>query len=318
LKRQNLLFILFAMLTATASGDGFNTIAKTNSLLKKAEKAMKEKSFRIASKTYEEALKENPDLPAQTRLNLAHAYFESGQNRLAQKNYLSSLNGLSSVAQKSNACLQLGNLSIKEKDYKSALNWYQKSLLHQPDNTTARRNFEMAWKLNKQKEEENEKEKKNPNPERNSGNENQQNQQQKDQNQGKSEPEQNKSNQNQNGKGRDSNQQQNQKSEGKERTKDKEESKKPETGKRGEEKQEEGKEEEKDEEGKESRKKTNESREEDPDSYRMDKKKLKESGLNEEQAKNMLKAMRQSEVKYLQQRQFKGKTNTKSGSGPRW
>ena len=65
-------------------------------------------------------------------------------------------------------------------------------------------------------------------------------------------------------------------------------------------------------------KKTSESDSQDPEAYRMDKKKLRESGLNEEQAKNMLKAMRQSEIKYLQQRQFRGKNNQKVNSGPRW
>jgi len=316
LKRQILLFILISAFPFEISADGFNSIAKTNSLLKKAEKAMKEKNFRLASKSYEEALKEDPELPAQAKLNLAHAYFETGQNRLAQKNYLSSLSGLSSVTQKSNACLQLGNLFVREKDYKNALDWYRKSLLHQPENTIARKNYEMAWKLNKQKEAEKEKQKKDP--ERDSPNNNQKNQQQKDQNQSPSEQDKNNSDRNQSGKGSDSNQQDNQNPEGKGKVKDREEQDKPEAAKQREEKQDEGKEEEKDDSGKDSRKKTNESKQEDPDAIRMDKKKLQESGLNEEQAKNMLKAMRQNEVKYLQQRQFKGKNSPKPGSGPRW
>jgi hypothetical protein len=78
------------------------------------------------------------------------------------------------------------------------------------------------------------------------------------------------------------------------------------------------KEENPDQQGKDSQKKNQESSADDPDSYRMDKQKLRESGLNEEQAKNMLQAMRQNEVKYLQQRRFKGKGNARGKSGPRW
>lgn len=266
---------------------------------------MKEKKFRQAIKSYEEALKENPELPAQVKLNLGHAYYETGQNRQAQKYYLASMPGLTSPSEKANACLQLGNLFVREKDYKSALDWFQKSLLQQPDNRIARKNFELAWHLNKKKEEEEKKK----NPERN-----QDNQQQNNQNQKKEDPGQNKSGQNQTGNGKDGatkpNQNQQSKKNGEEKSKD---SKKQEEKRGGEEK-----EEEKDLNGQNSKKKTNESNAEDPESYRVDRQKLRESGLNEEQAKNMLQAMRQSEVKYLQQRRFKGKNGSKSKSGPRW
>ena len=57
---------------------------------------------------------------------------------------------------------------------------------------------------------------------------------------------------------------------------------------------------------------------EDPEAYRMDRKKLQEAGLSEEQAKNMLQAMRQNEVKYLQQKRFKSKSAGNNKSVPRW
>ena len=277
---------------------------------------MKEKNYRSAIRAYEDALKENPNLPAQTRLNLGHAYYETGQNRLAQKNYLAALNGLSSPVQKSNACLQLGNLFVKEKNYKTSLDWFQKSLLQSPENKIARRNFELAWHQNKKKEEEEQKK----NPERNRN----QDKDKSQSNQNKQENGQN--NQNQTSQGKNSNSQQNpdkpgnQKGEQEEQKEEanKPDSKKTESKKTEEEKQGESKEEEKDENGKESRKKTDESNSEDPDAFRLDRQKLKESGLNEEQAKNMLQAMRQNEVKYLQQRRFKGKSNAKGNSGPRW
>jgi tetratricopeptide (TPR) repeat protein len=318
LKRKFLTFI-FALIPAFyAVSDGFNSIARTNAALRKAETAMKEKNYRSAVSAYEEALKENPNLPAQTKLNLGHAYYETGQNRLAQKNYLAALNGLSSPSQKSNACLQLGNLFVKEKNYKTALEWFQKSLLQSPENKIARQNFELAWHQNKKKEEEEQKK----NPERNQ-NQDKNNSQQK---QDKQDNRQNKPDQNQSGQGKNTESQQNPNKPGnqkREQDNQKEDpknpdSKKPEPKKPEEEKQGESKEEEKDEGGKESRKKTDESNSEDPDAFRLDRQKLKESGLNEEQAKNMLQAMRQNEVKYLQQRRFKGKGNARGKSGPRW
>lgn len=278
---------------------------------------MKEKNFRMAVRAYENALKENPDLPAQTKLNLGHAYYELGKNRQAQKNYIAALTNLQSPSLKSNACLQLGNLFVKEKNYKTALEWYQKSLLNQADNKKARINYELAWNLNKRKEEEEKKKNSAGNPEQDK----KQNQENNNANQtkkdsgkpqpgrdqkgrdGESEKEENQKNSNKGKEQSSSNQE-------KENEKDKEEPKGKNEGKQTEENEDDG--------GKESKKKTKESNSDDPESYRLDRQKLRESGLNEEQAKNMLKAMRQSEVKYLQQRRFQGNNKPTGKTGPRW
>ena len=119
MKRLISVFIFTCLLAVQMRADGFNSIARSNASLRKADKAMKDKDFRTAAKSYEEALKEEPELPAQTRLNLGHAYYHLGNKALAQKNYLAALASMNSPALKSNACLQMGNLFSKEKNYKT-------------------------------------------------------------------------------------------------------------------------------------------------------------------------------------------------------
>ena len=322
---KRLLFILilgFAEILQ-AYGDGFGTISRTNSRIKEGAKAMKSKDFQTAALRYEEALKEYPNLPAQVRMNLAHSYYNLNKNSNAQKNYLIALSQLNTPKLKSVACQQIGNIYSREKNYKSALEWYQKSLLHLPENKSARLNYELAYKLNKKKEEEEKKQ----NPKKNQSKQSQNNQQQQ-------KPEQQKENQ----KNQQQQDQQNQGNTGKDKKDSQNEkgSEKKDSGagpKKGDKqgqtqteqnenksdsKQEGGKQETPDENGKDSKEKTKDSNMEDPEAYRMDRKKLQEAGLSEEQAKNMLQAMRQNEVKYLQQKRFKSKSAGNNKSGPRW
>jgi hypothetical protein len=56
----------------------------------------------------------------------------------------------------------------------------------------------------------------------------------------------------------------------------------------------------------------------DPEAQRMDRKKLQEAGLSETQARNLLQAMRQNEVKYLQQRRYKSQKGGSDKDRPKW
>lgn len=303
------LFSLISITTVLA--DGFNSIARSNSSLKKALEATKKKDFRQAVNAYEEALRENPDPSGQIHLNLAHACFQSGMMSKAKKNYETALPALPNNNQKSAACLQLGNIFSKEKDYKAALEWYRKSLLFNPDSQKARLNYELAWRLQKQKDSEQKKSEPERDPKK-----------KKDQNQSKQENEkqqQQDKKQNQEQNQQDSNQQKEQeKSRGKnpqgreDEKGNSEDTQEQESRQKGKD----AKESNPSDKGENAREKVKESNMDDPDAFRMDKKKLKESGLTEEQARNMLQAMRQSEVKYLQQKRFKGKSSSKEGR--RW
>lgn len=321
LKRRTGLLI-FLLLCGAAKAGGFNSIARSNASLQRAEKAMKEKNFQEAAKAWEEALREKSDLPAQVKLNLGHAYYASGRWKLAEKNYQNALAALNSPAQKSVACQQIGNLFSRNKDYKSALDWYQKSLLHDPENRSARLNFELAWKLRKQQETEEKKQaeqQKQQNPEKQENPQKQNNNDQiqqpqssgSDKKDGKDaakieQKEGEKGDKNKGGGNRD---EQQKKKDGQQQ-KDSQEQQSDQQGKGGEKSAA--------QEGEDSKEKNSNADADDANAMRMDKKKLRESGLTEEQARNMLEAMRQSEVKYLQQRRFRGKNSGSGSNGRRW
>ncbi len=282
---------------------------------------MKKKDFKTAIQSYEEALKESPDIPAQANMNLGHAYYQTGDFKKAQKNYLSAATNLNSSSLKSLAYQQIGNIYSSQKNYQAAAEWYKKSLKTNPENESARFNYELAYKLNRKQEE----------------NQNRQNPDKKDQN--KKDQDQNKEKQNQKNP-QDKNQGdkgQDQKSSEKENKEDPKQGT-PQNKKQGpqqgnkpgqeqpgesksesDKKQEGAKEENPDESGKDkSAKKNQESNMDDPDAQRMDRKKLQEAGLTEEQAKSLLQAMRQNEVKYLQQRRFKSQKGGADKQGPKW
>ncbi len=318
----------------TCAADGINGIARTNRFLKQAEESMKKKDFQAAIRAYESAFKENPEIPAQAHLNLGSAYYQTGKFSKAQKSYLAAAGSLANPALKSQAYLQIGNIYSTRKDYKSALEWYKRSLKIQSENEMARYNYELAYKLLKKQEEQ---EKKN-----NPRNQPQNQPQNKDQNK-QDQP------QNQGGEG----QQGQDKNEGGKGDKNKQNQSNPsapqgnDAGKKPNQPQDKGsktgddggkdvdnaiagegekqkgkaKEEQEDQAGKDDSK--NKGKEEtdagDPQAIMLDKEKLQETGLSEGQARALLEAMRQSEVKYLQQRRFKSKKGGNTNQGkPRW
>lgn len=309
------------------NADGINTISKTNKLLKKADNSFKIKDYKNAIKSYEEALKESSEVPPQANLNLGLAYLQTKDFQKAQKNYLTAATSLSSPNLKSIAYQQIGNIFSQQKDYKSAVDWYKKSLLANPENEAARFNYELAYKLNKQKEEQEKKE--NPN------NDKQKPENQKDKKQGEKDQEKgkegNEKNQNDKKDSSEKNEEQNKKDakQGPQQgkgpdSKNNQEAKKGDdpNAKEGDKESSIGKEKnmkEEDKEGKEeSKNKKEESNIDDPNALRVDKKKLQETGLSESQAKSLLEAMKQSEVKYLQQRRFKSPKGGTDKNKPRW
>jgi tetratricopeptide (TPR) repeat protein len=151
------------LISASINADGITSIAKTNKLISKAESAMKSRDFKTAIESYEKALAETPDLPGQIYMNLGNAYLQEKNEKKAQKNYLTAAANIPSSSLKSIAFQQVGNIFFGNKNYKEAMDWYKKSLKTNPTNSNARFNYELAYKLNKQKEEEENKK----NPEKN-------------------------------------------------------------------------------------------------------------------------------------------------------
>lgn len=297
-----------------ANADGITRISKTNKFIKEAEEHFKNKAYKNAVKAYENALKETPELPGQLHMNLGHAYYQMKNWEQAQKQYQTAAAKLNANSLKSQSFQQIGNIWFKQQDYANALEWYKKSLKANPGNAEARFNYELAYQKAKEKAQQQ------PPPKADKP-ESQKDQAKDKQNQpGKPE---NKEPENQ-----DKQQEEQKKEEekpqnkpGKQKDKGgKSESSDEKDAPEGEEqKDKSGKSEKADEEGQEnSEQKKQEAQAEDADAVRIDRKKLMESGLTVEQAKTLLNAMKQSEVKYLQQRRFKSPKGKKSSEGPRW
>jgi len=315
---RTLFFLVSLFLFARpVNADGITSIAKTNKLLGSAEAALKKKSFKEAIEAYNSALKENPDLPPQVQLNLAGAYYQTREYSKAQKHYLSVASVVNSPGLKSVAYQQIGNIYFNQKNYTSAIDWYKKSLMINPENQNARFNYELAYKLKKKAEAENEKNQQNQ-PDKKGGSKKSEKEKKKDSSKKESGESEKNQPQKPGEEKKDQGQKDGKKGQDKKENQPQKGDKKPGEDKPGDKetdvdkKQENGKEETPDKQSEEeSKNKNQESNLEDPESQRMDKKKLKEAGLTEEQAKNLLQAMRQNEVKYLQQRRFK---SSKGGS----
>jgi len=322
-----LFFLAFVGYSFLSNADGITSISKTNKLLKQAEEAFKKKDFKTAILAYENAQKETSELPAQVKMNLASAYFQTKDYSRSQKNYQAAISTLNSPGLKSVAYQQIGNIFSEKKDYKSALDWYKKSLKINPENESARFNYELAYKINKKKEEEEQKQ--NPNKDQKQNPENQKDKEKKEQKgddkkenqKGKDGKEKDQKGQQDQNKGQKPGEEQKGKGtdgkDGKDPKKG-DDPNAPETDKESAIGKEKNKEE-KDKDGKEeSKNKKEESNVDDPNALRVDKKKLQETGLTEAQAKSLLEAMKQSEVKYLQQRRFKSPKGGTDKSKPKW
>lgn len=310
--------LLFWSLSMPINADGITTIARHNQLIKKGEEAMKKKDWKTAIQSYESLIGNSTDIPGQVHLNLGHAYYQMKESEKAQKNYLSAIGLLESPGLKSVGYQQMGNLNFKKQDYKGAMEWYKKSLRTNPGNQSARFNYELAYQMNQKQEEEKKKE--------NQENENNKSPS-KDQ---KEKQDQQKQDQKQDPKGKEGQKEKDPKQEQKDPRKQgkdgKDQNKKGNESEDGDEKEtKEGKNqndknnrEEVNPEGDEQSKNQNkEAKADEANVSRVDKKKLQEIGLSEDQAKILLQAMRQSEIKYLQQKRFGNKKGTSNGK-KRW
>jgi|GEM_PF-2705328 len=312
--------LLWLVLANPSNGDGITSIARSNRFIREGEEAMKKKDWKSAIKAYENLLKEGNPVSGQVHLNLGNAYYQNKNTESAQKNYLSALGLLENTSLKSVAYQQIGNLNFEKKDYKTSLEWYKKSLKANPANDAARFNYELAYKLNQKQEEE--KQKDSPQKDENKDqkdekkDEKKENQKQDQQQGGKDQkgkdsekPQDDKAGKDQKKSGKDNNDKD---KKGKESDKGEEKN-----TKNGDKDSDKNQTETEAKDGENSKTKNKEAQANEEEANRVDKKKLQEIGLTEEQAKTLLQAMRQSEIKYLQQRRFGNKKGSKSGKN-RW
>ena len=148
-----------------------NDISKINKLTKNAEKAFKEKNYKIAINDYNALIDSFNIKNEKIHLNLAHSYLLSNDTLKAIENYnMASVTNDNKI--KSIAYQQLGNINESKNKLKNAAEFYKKSILSNNSNLDSKYNYELVTKKLKEQEkkkqenkEQNNKEKENKNQE---------------------------------------------------------------------------------------------------------------------------------------------------------
>ncbi|WP_424961448.1 hypothetical protein [Ekhidna sp.] len=253
-------------------------ISKVNSLKKEAEAAYLDKDYELALAKYT-LLRDSlgVDDPA-IKLNLAHAHYHLNDTAGAKINY-NQLATSSNNKLKSIALQQLGVMSKDAGKLEEALQQLKSAIKADPTNQDARYNYEVVKKLLEEQKQQQ-----------------QQNQDQENQDQ-----------ENKDGEDENQEQKQDQNKDGEQENKENQEG----------ENQEQSEEEKQEQEKQNQEQKEGEEEEQEKSQEQMTKEKLEEMGISEEKARQLLEAMRQSEIKYLQHQKRKATKRPPSGK-PDW
>jgi len=143
-----------------------NDISKINKLTKNAEKAFKEKNYKVAINDYNTLIDSFNISNEKIHLNLAHSYLLSNDTLKAIENYnMASITNNNKI--KSVAYQQLGNINESKNKLKNATEFYKKSILSNNSNHDSKYNYELVTKKlkeqEKKKKEKNKKEEDNKN-----------------------------------------------------------------------------------------------------------------------------------------------------------
>ena len=128
-----------------------NDISKINKLTKNAEKAFKEKNYKIAINDYNTLIDSFNISNEKIHLNLAHSYLLSNDTLKAIENYnMASITNNNKI--KSIAYQQLGNINESKNKLKNAAEFYKKSILSNNSNLDSKYNYELVTKKLKEQE----------------------------------------------------------------------------------------------------------------------------------------------------------------------
>ena len=128
-----------------------NDISKINKLTKNAEKAFKEKNYKIAINDYNTLIDSFNMSNEKIHLNLAHSYLLSNDTLKAIENYnMASITNNNKI--KSIAYQQLGNINESKNKLKNAAEFYKKSILSNNSNFDSKYNYELVTKKLKEQE----------------------------------------------------------------------------------------------------------------------------------------------------------------------
>ncbi len=296
----------FCMVLLAIDLPDVNKIAKINKLKEEAALAYKQKMYNVAINRYQTLVKDLGVEDEKIKLNLAHSYYLSQDMSNATKTYgglvLATDKYIRSVAHQ-----QLGNIRAKEGDFETAMVHYKEALKADPTNEAVRQNYEVA---KKQQEKKQQQQKQNP-----------ENQDNKDKQ--KEEKEKDKQQQQKDQQQKEQQQKEQQEKEQQEKEKQQQQQKEQEQKQKEQQKQKEGASgEKKDSQGdkKQAERDDNSDKtaqEKEKEKSQLRSQRLQNINMTEEQAKNILDAMKSSEVQYLQQNQKR--TNKKPEKGkPDW
>ncbi|MEM0941009.1 MAG: hypothetical protein AAGI25_14655 [Bacteroidota bacterium] len=281
------LFILIALLSNDPK-----EIIKINSLKKEAEEAFLNGNYELAVSKYillSDSMGVDDDL---IKLNLGHAYYHLGDTSGAKLNY-GRVGAARSKKLRSIAYQQLGVMSKDAGKLEESLQQLKSAVKADPTNKDAVYDYEVVKKLLEEK-------KKQEQQNQDNKDQDQQDQDQQDQDQDQNEEKNEKQNQDK--------QDQDQKQDGEQEQKDQERENQEQSEQ---EKEEEQQKEQKQENGEEEEQQQEKSQEQ------ITKEKLEEMGISEEKARQLLEAMKQSEIKYLQNQKRKATKRPASGK-PDW
>lgn len=146
--RSKLIYIL--CLTAFAYGSSSAQWIKSD--VRRAGKLYKKGNYAAASAEYRRALLKD-SLYAKANFGLANSAYQEGHYDQA-KSYLERLAGTAQLPQRHQADVlhNLGNVAMKQKDYRAAVEAYEESLIRNPQNEATRYNLVLAQRLLKLQE----------------------------------------------------------------------------------------------------------------------------------------------------------------------
>lgn len=146
--RSKLIYIL--CLTAFAYGSSSAQWIKSD--VRRAGKLYKKGNYAAASAEYRRALLKD-SLYAKANFGLANSAYQEGHYDQA-KSYLERLARTEQLPQRQQADVlhNLGNVAMKQKDYRTAIEAYEESLIRNPQNEATRYNLVLAQRLLKQQE----------------------------------------------------------------------------------------------------------------------------------------------------------------------
>jgi tetratricopeptide (TPR) repeat protein len=137
--------LLLLLLLAFSFGDTIHRVARINTYAEEAAQAYNSRNYLHAISAYAYLLDSLQLKDDKMRLNLAHAYFRSGDLSNARLRY----EGLSRHPDRllrSVACQQLGTLHARQKEWQPALDFYRQALVANVGNQQARHNYELVKK----------------------------------------------------------------------------------------------------------------------------------------------------------------------------